>query len=503
MGEGRQRRVLIAGFKHETNSFSQLPTTLASYKARTLVYGAEIADHFDHTKSEMAAFLDACKANDWQAVHPVYGDATPSGKVDEETFDHIASTITNALSDDGPIDAIMLALHGAMVCTHTEDGEGELLRRIRDKTGPDMTIAITLDLHANITDEMAERADIIVSYRTYPHVDQYETAMEAATLLRRTLDGEIRPNCTVRRGLMLDGADSGRTTAPGPMTEVLEKAATMSALEGVLSVSVAAGFPWADIQDAGPSAVIVSDGNISDAPDLADRLIEHIWQNRRRQTVQIMPVGAAIATVKSAPAGDKPIILADYADNPGGGGYGDSTPLLRAMIDADVQNAAFGMLYDPLAVRTCIEQGLGAHVVVAIGGKIDPRFGRPIAVTGTVIAVTDGTLRLKGPMMAGTAIDMGPTAVLKVGGIDIILTSGRFQCYDRMYFDHARIDISKKSVVAVKSSHHFRAAFAPVASQIIVVDSGGGLTSRNFKDLPYKNVRRPIYPLDSTVDTAP
>ena len=495
------KRLLIAGFKHETNTFSQLPTTLDSYRARSLYYGADVATKFRHTKTEIAAFLDACERYGWQAVHPVQADATPSGKVTEETFTHISGTILNAITDEGPIDGVLLSLHGAMVCTHTEDGEGELLRLVREKVGPDVPIGVTLDLHANVTDAMAERADIIVSYRTYPHIDQYDVATEVAEMMRATLAGEIKPVCTVARGAMLDAVDHGRTTAPGPMTEVLESATKLKlANDSVLSVSISAGFPWVDIQDVGPSALIVSNGAGPEFRGMAEGLISQIWDSRHRSTVITYPVGAAIAMTKSAVLspgrGDRAVVLADFADNPGGGGYGDSTRLLRAMIDANLQDAAFGMIYDPVAVRTCTDQGLGAHVVVAIGGKIDPRFGGPIPVTGRVIAITDGTLRLQGPMMAGTYIDMGPTVLLQVGGIDIILTSGRFQTYDRMYFEHLRIDLGSKAVIAVKSSHHFRAAFGPLASEIIVVDSGGGLTSRNFRELPYQNVRRPVYPLD-------
>jgi len=166
------------------------------------------------------------------------------------------------------------------------------------------------------------------------------------------------------------------------------------------------------------------------------------------------------------------------------------------MIDAELQNTAFGMLYDPIAVQTCIQQGLGAHVVVAVGGKIDPKYGAPVPVTGHVVAITDGTLKLKGPMTAGTNIQMGPTVVLRVGGIDIVMTSGRFQNYDINYFMHANIDPRDKDVVAVKSAHHFRAAYGPIASEVIVVDGGGGLTSRNYKELTYTQVRRPVFPLD-------
>jgi len=488
-------RVLIAGFMHETNTFSGLPTSLDSFRARDLRYGDEVKKVFRGTKTEIAAFLDSADNYEWQAVTPVFANATPSGKVEEEAFRHIADTIIASLRDEGPFDALLLALHGAMACSHVDDGEGALLEEIRAVIGREVPIAVTLDLHANVTDRMAERADIIVVYRTYPHVDQYEIGREATDLVHRTLNGEIKPATTVARGDMLDGADHGRTTRPGPMTEILARAGRLRDEPGVLSASVAAGFPWADIQETGPSAVIVTDGPNPRAPEWADDLIDAIWESRRRSTIDTIDVDTAMARAKAPGTGNGPLVLADFADNPGGGGYGDATGLLRGMIDAGLENAAFATVYDPVTVQTCIDQGLGAHVVAAVGGRIDPRFGEPVPVTGHVVAVTDGKFRLKGPMMAGFPIDMGPTVVLRVGGIDIIITSGRFQVYDLMVFEHARVDPAAKSVIAVKSAHHFRAAYEPIASDVVLVDAGG-LTSRNYRDLPYENVRRPVYPLD-------
>ena len=492
-----QNRVLVAGFKHETNTFSRLPTTLDSYKARMLYYGDEVIVKMRQTKTEIAAFIDACERFNWQGVFPVYANATPSGKVVEDVFEHVVNVILDSITDQGPFDGICLTLHGAMVCTHVDDGEGELLRRIRAVIGPNVPIAMTLDLHANITDQMAELADIIVIYRTYPHVDQYEIAAEAAHLLQRTLVGEIKPKTVVARAQMMDGLDHGRTTTPGPMTEILQSAkAGVDTIPGVLSSTVACGFPWVDIYDTGPSVVVVGDGSAPAYQKLADTLIDKIWQSRHRITIDPISIEDAMMRVQAVGKRTAPIVLADFADNPGGGGYGDGTLLLKAMIDAELQNTAFGMLYDPIAVQTCIQQGLGAHVVVAVGGKIDPKYGAPVPVTGHVVAITDGTLKLKGPMTAGTNIQMGPTVVLRVGGIDIVMTSGRFQNYDINYFMHANIDPRDKNVVAVKSAHHFRAAYGPIASEVIVVDGGGGLTSRNYKELTYTQVRRPVFPLD-------
>ncbi len=248
-------RVLMAGFRHETNTFSSLPTDLAAFEARALYRGAEIEPAYRGTQTEMAAFFDACPRHDWTPVPVLAADATPSGKVTREAFETFTNEILTSLDAEAPIDALFLPLHGAMVTEHADDGEGALLEALRAKVGRALPIAVTLDLHANVTERMAALADIIVSYRTYPHVDQYQITTEALDLLARALAGEIAPKCTVARGALLDGVDHGRTTAPGPMTEVLESAATFRKEQGVLAVSVNAGFPWADIRDSGPTAV--------------------------------------------------------------------------------------------------------------------------------------------------------------------------------------------------------------------------------------------------------
>ncbi len=489
-------RILVAGFKHETNTFSALPTDLEAYRARELYEGTEIRQRLGATRSEAAAFLDACDRHGWQAVCPVYADATPSGRVTREAFEHVSGLILGCLEHHGPFDGLLLALHGAMVAEHQDDGEGALLARVRERVGGALPLAVTLDLHANVTDAMARLADIIVSYRTYPHVDQYEVATEAADLLAQTLSGGIRPRCTVARGALLDGADHGRTTAPGPMSEVLELAAGLRGEPGVLSTSINAGFPWADMHDTGPSAVIVHDGDDRDRrfADMAEGLMETIWASRHRSTVETLTSREALARL-DARAG-APAVLADFADNPGGGGYGDATRLLGALCGAGLVDAAFATIYDPQAARACHAAGLGAELSLQLGGKVDPRYGQPLAVTGTVAALGDGRFDLEGPMMAGTPVHMGPSAALRVGGVSIVLASRRYQVYDRMFFRHLGIEPGGQRVLGVKSAHHFRAAFGPLASEILVVDDGGGLTSRNFKELHYERVRRPVFPLD-------
>jgi microcystin degradation protein MlrC len=490
-------RVLIASFKHETNTFSNQPADLAAYEARTLYRGDQVREMHAGTKVEVAAYLDAADAQGWEVVTPVSASATPSGPVTEECFETIVGEILASIDADGPFDAILLALHGAMVTSHLEDGEGELLRRVRAKVGKDIPVGVSLDLHANVTQTMADNADVMIAFRTYPHVDGYETAEKVAARITGILNGNSRPTTTVSQGAMLDGVDHGRTTSRGPMLEILALADEIAAREeGVLDITVNAGFPWTDIHDVGPSVMVVGEGKDPRYKAIADKLIQEIWERRAEITIAPVTPAEAMARVAALGPGDKPIVLADFPDNPGGGGYGDATALLGAMIEADLQDAALTMLYDPEAVEACIAAGQGTELELALGGKIDPSYGAPLLVTATVIAITDGVFRYEGPMAEGALSENGACVRIAIGGVEVCVSSRRAQALDRQHFRHFGIEPETKSILAVKSAQHFRAAFEPIAREVIVVDGGGGLTSRNYKSLTYTKVRRPVYPLD-------
>jgi microcystin degradation protein MlrC len=490
-------RVLIAGFKHETNTFSNQPADLAAYEARSLYRGEAVREMHAGTKVEIAAYLDAADAQGWEVVTPVSASATPSGPVTEECYETIVGEILASIDDDGPFNAILLALHGAMVTSHLEDGEGELLRRVRARVGKDVPIGVSLDLHANVTQTMADNADVMIAFRTYPHVDGYETADKVAARITGILNGNSRPTTTVSQGAMLDGVDHGRTTSPGPMLEILALADEIAAREdGVLDITVNAGFPWTDIHDVGPSVMVVGEGKDPRYKAIADNLIQEIWNRRAEITIDPVTPAEAMERVAALGPGDKPIVLADFPDNPGGGGYGDATALLGAMIEADLQDAALTMLYDPEAVEACIAAGEGAELELALGGKIDPSYGAPLLVTAVVEAITDGVFRYEGPMAQGALSENGACVRIAIGGVQVCVSSRRSQALDRQHFRHFGIEPETKSILAVKSAQHFRAAFEPIAREVIVVDGGGGLTSRNYKSLTYTKVRRPVYPLD-------
>ncbi len=498
-------RILTAAFKHETNTFSPLPTDLAAYAARSLLYGAAVPAYFTGTATEMGAFIDAAREQGWELVHSVAGDATPSGKVTRAAFEQIVGSIEEALRSQGPFDAVLLCLHGAMVAEHVDDGEGEILRRLRAIAGDRLPIGITLDLHANVTEAMAALASVIVPYRTYPHIDQYDAGRRCAALIARTIAGEIDPVCTVARGPMLEAVDHGRTTAPGPMLETIASADALCAqTPGVVYIGILAGFAWADIEQAGPSVVVVTDrktGTVDTAP-LTQPLLQQMWRDRRRTTVQPLSLADGMHAIHAALAtpGDGFVLVADCADNPGGGGLESSVALLGALLEAGIENVAFGMLCDPTTLASCINAGAGTQLTLQLGGTPGGPFKRPLMLQAQVVSVQEGRFTFTGPMSRGIALDIGPTVVLRTGGIDIVVAGSRHQVLDPGFFTHAGLDPTQYEVVVVKSSQHFRAAFGPMARQILVIDSGDGLTSFDLKSFGHMKVRRPIYPLDAIPD---
>ena len=490
-------RILIAGFKHETHSFSRLPTTLDDYRARALLYGAEL-DQLRGTATEIAGFLDACDEYGWEPVNAVFADATPSGKVSRDAFDHVSDCIVKTAQECGPIDGMLLCLHGAMVCEHELDGEGALLRRIRQELGRDLTIAATHDLHANVSDEFASWVDILVSYRTYPHIDQYEVARQAGELMARALAGEITPRVRVARNSMIAGLDHGRTTSTGPMTELLDlaKAWTLEHRD-LLSMSINAGFSRADTPETGPSVVMVTNGDCPAGNDLINESLDHIWSTRHVETVKTLTLDEVVEILRDGIAGSGPVVIADYADNPGGGGYGDSTDLLRALLEAGITGIAFANMMDEETTRAAHEAGVGSMIDVQLGGKLGPEFGGPIAIKARVRALTDGRFQFEGPMLRGQHVDMGPTAVLEADGLEVVVTGKRFQSYDPMFFKHAGIEPTTRDIIVVKSAQHFRAAFGPLSRCVLVVDSGGGLTTDDLSKFSYQHIPRPAFPLDT------
>jgi microcystin degradation protein MlrC len=489
------KRVLTGRFMHETNTFSIQKTDMALWRRRDFHRDNEIPAAFRGTRSALGATFEAADKYGWTLIHPVSANANPSGTVTDDAFEQIGGMILAAVDKQGPIDGVLLHLHGAMVVDSYEDGEGELLARLHRKLGPEVPVVVTLDLHANVTQQMADNASALIAFRTYPHIDMYERAWQGAELLERAMRGEVRPKTVIARRAMLHGLDWGRTQQ-GPMAELIARGEALEANRDALVVSICAGFALADIYDVGPSVTVTVDGADPRGQAVAEAFMDHAWETREFTTVKMLPVAAAVARAREGKPGDKPLVVADFTDNPGGGGYGDATAFLKGLVEAGVERVAFHAICDPEAVMAGMRAGVGMQTTIALGGKTDPTLGGgPLNLTGEVTHLSNGKFVAYGPMGGGVERDYGPSMVLRVGGIDIIVITNNGQATDLAQFTSLGIDPSRYTTVCVKSMQHFRAAFEPIAREVILVDTGA-LCSGSYPPELYKKVRRPVWPLD-------
>ena len=490
---GLSFKILSAEIAHETNTFNVVPTTLQAFRDRYFLKGAQAIGARGDQNTELAGLLDTGRDYGWDITHVMSAAAGPGGVVTREAFAALTDDLFAAADDKW--DGIFLMLHGAMVTEFCQDGEGEILTRLRAIVGPDVPIAVTLDPHANVSKAMCDLAQILVSYTTYPHLDFRATARRAAELLQRTMTGDISPITLRAHRPMLEEANGGRTDM-GPMIARHAQARAFETRKGVYAISINGAFPCADIAEVGPTVLITCDGQSPAHQSIAEELAEDIWTRRREalNTYLTCDEAAKIALAWNGSAG--PLVIADYADNPGSGAYGDATNLLAALLHAGIEDCCFGPLVDPAAAAFLQDKAPGTAVTLDIGGATAPTFGGgPLHVTGKVQWVGDGRVVGNGPMLGGLERSFGPTAVLQVAGIDILIVSIAHQMLDLMQFETFGIDPAKKSVVALKSMQHFRAAFAPIAGRIVVCDSGA-LCTLNYASLNYQNVPRPIFPLD-------
>lgn len=488
--------VLTAEFAHESNTFSIRKTGIPAFVERSYHVGEDAIRARGQANTPLAGFLDVAREHGWRVIHTISASAQPAGPVTRDAFDRLAGEIiAGARKHRGEIDGILLGLHGAMVTEDSEDGEGELLERLRAVVGPTLPIAITLDPHANVTRRMCALAQIIVSYKTYPHVDMRERGKQAAEVLGRTMAGEIKPTTLRVHRRMLEEVNGGRTDI-GVMVDLLARARDYERDRDVFVVSVNGGFGTADIAEVGPTVLVTAQGDAARHLRFAESLADEIWNHRHDVQNDYLSVEAAAQLCRDYVKTTGPIIVADYADNPGGGAYGDSTELLRALLGAGVRDCAFGPIVDAEAAAELHRHKVGDTVKLKLGGKTDPRFGGgPLDVTARILLLGDGDFVGDGPMIGGLAGSWGRMAVIRVDDVEILVATAPQQMLDLQQFRAFGIDPAAKRVVALKSMQHFRAAFEPIAGKVIVCDSGA-LCTPDLAKLPYRNVPRPIFPLD-------
>jgi microcystin degradation protein MlrC len=447
----------------------------------------------------MAAFIDLAEQAGARYTVAVAASAWPSGPVDDDAFEYIAARICGSVAQG--CDGVLLDLHGAMVTRRYDDGEGELLRRIR-RVAPDVPIGVALDMHTNLYDAMGQHASAIAGYQTYPHVDMYETGLRAGRALLAQLAGTARPTMAWGRRPMLPHV-MRQGTDDAPNRELQARCRDIEA-RGALSASVFVGFPNANIEFAGLSAVVVTDADATLARRWCDELLDLAWVARAEFVYEALPLAASIARAQALaaakPTGSGPVVLLDHSDNCASGGTMDTMTVLGAILDAGLDDVAAFAIFDPAAVQKMSAAGVGATVTLALGGKLDmPAIGlrgEPRLVSGTVRLLCDGGFRNLGPMSRGEFNSMGPSAVLDTGKVQIVVISNHVEPHDLAAFTAVGIAPQTKRFLMLKSRVHWRAGLRPLAHAVVEC-AGTGVCTSDYALLGLDKVRRPIYPIDA------
>jgi len=486
-------RILIAMMKHETNTFSPIPADWKRFEDWGVHFGDDARATYEGTAMPMGAYIELAKSIGAEIVTPVAAEAMPSGLVTAEAYNKLSDAILDEVRNG--VDAVMLDLHGAMVSEETPDGEGTLLERIR-AIDPDLPIAVTLDLHCNLTDKMASNCTTLIGYKTYPHVDMYEVGMQIGQSLLDTLDGKIEPvmswgNIPVLSQTLCQGTDDE------PMATLIRLCLEAEQEAGIIAATAFGGFALADIKQAGNSVIIVADGDQAKADEVRDRILAKAWELREDFIYKHAPLEERVAEAKTIT--DGPVILLDHADNCGSGATQDVMTVIAEILHQGLEDVAVGAVWDPAAVAEMQKTGIGNKITLKLGGKTDMpsigEVGEPLELTGTVKVLTNGEWTVRGPMYTGVKVFMGPTAVLDTGNMEIVIVSNHHEPWDQGVFTSVGIQPEYKRYLVLKSRIHYRAGFAKLAKATMTLD-GKGVTTSDNNLLEYKNVRRPIYPLD-------
>lgn len=484
-------RIAVGGFMHESNTFAPLPADLDRFREGSLTYGDAVIPVWQDAHHEVGGFIEGAAKYGYEAVPVAMAWATPAGPVADEFYEHFTNTLVTGLKLARP-DGVLLALHGAMVTPKHPDADAETLRRVRAALGPDVPLAVTLDFHANVSPPMADAANVLVGYQTYPHVDQRQRGLLAAELLARTLKGNVRPTCFVAKPPMLLNL-LGQDTAREPMASLMRQARAAESLPGVLSVSLMAGFPYADVPDTGASVIAVTDNNLAEAKNVAEELAGAMWNVREQLNV---PCPEPEEAVRLAMACAKPpALLIDLGDNVGGGSAGDGTVLVSELLQKRARGFV-ATLFAPEAVAQAKAAGVGSAVEVTVGGTTGWLHGPPIRVRGVVRSLHDGKWVEAEPRHGGRRQnDQGHTAVLSLGDDNLVaLTSLRTPPFSLGQLTSLGIDPRAAKIVVVKAAVAYKAAYAPLGGSVIEVDTPG-LTAINPARFEYTRIKRPMYPL--------
>ncbi len=478
-------KIFIAGLQTESNTFSPIPTSLSGFRDTYLVRDGNHGDPPGYFGMPNVVFRRMAVERGWEVAESLCAAAQPAGPTVRTAYESLRDEILADLRRAMPVDIVLLNLHGAMVADGYDDCEGDILAAVRAIVGPRVPVGAELDLHCHVSERMVASATALVLFKEYPHIDPALRAAELFTLMADTAAGRIRPHTAVFDCRMMGIF----ATSPQPMRGFVDRMSALEGRDGVLSISLAHGFPWGDVPDAGTKILVITDDRPEKGRALAEQLGREFFALRDR----VIQIHAGLhEAIDRALARDRgPVVIADTSDNPGGGAPGDSTTLLRALIERGVASAAFGWLWDPVAVRIAFDAGEGAELDMRLGGKMGPMSDDPIDLRVRVARLERNLTQLFG----GTLDSLGDAARVSCNGVDIVLSSLRTQVFGIEPFVRLGVDPTRRRILVVKSTQHFYAAYAPIAREVFYV-AAPGTTGPGYERVPFRRIKRPKWPLD-------
>lgn len=493
-------RIVVARLNHETNTFSPVVTTLASFDPQ---WGEAARLFGKGSNTALGAFHTYAERIGAELVTPLAATANPSGPVDNQAFETMASAILRAV--EAGCDAILLDLHGAMVTSRFDDAEGELLARIKARA-PQVPLGVALDLHGNVTQRMVDNCDCIVGFKTYPHVDMYATGEHVTRIIDAMLNGAGHPSQHWVHPPMLAATLRMNTNVACAMTDIVDLARQAEARAGVHAVTLFGGFPIADMAQTGVCLVVVAD-DADTAKAVADELADQAWRRRAEFLYEEQPLAVSLATAVEASQrpGNGPVLLLDHGDNCMSGGTCDTMDVLEAMLEAGLDGIVAGPICDPMAVEALTSASVGASVTIELGNKLSEGFVAPrpsLKLAGRVAATSDGTYIVSGPIYTGQLCRMGRAVKFETAGASILITELPHEPWDLGVFHCTAVDPLAARFLLLKSRMYCRPVFEP-RCRAVVECASSGVTSSNYGLFSFSKLARPIYPLDGDVHWTP
>lgn len=480
-------RVFSGSLATETNTFGPMPTGLASFKDRGYFPAGQHPNWLTIYSGPLWAARLRGKVHGWDLVEGLVAAAQPSGTTTRHAYETLREELLADLRAALPVDMVVLGLHGAMVADGYDDCEGDLLQRVRALVGPDVVVGAELDPHNHLTSEMTDSADLLIAFKEYPHTDILERGLELVDLCAAMVEKKIKPVVAVVDCDMIVTIHTSRE----PARSFVDRLQSLEGKGSVLSISISHGFSWGDVPGMGTKLLVYTDGDQLKADALARQLADELIAMRDGLTVRYPDIDTSLDEALAFDGG--PVVMADGADNPGGGAASDSTFILRRMVERGIGSAAIGPIWDPAAARIAFEAGVGARLAMRIGGKISPLSGDPMDLMCTVKAV-QANLVMTG--LSNSPVPMGDCALVEANGIEIVLITLRNQAMGTDLFTQLGCDLAAKKIIVVKSSQHFYASFSKVAKHVIYAGAPGAVTL-DLSTLPYVKVQRPKWPLDT------